>query len=194
MIGSRKVTLQFSVNWLLSIIGVAIVLIVAWVIWPTWRSTLTFAAPVLGGSAALIAAFNALDSRVSQLLQARKAVALDFILRWLSSEFHDAKKISREVMTYFRAHPTVGDQKAYLEGDPDRFARATDVLNLFEAMAIAVRTEMADFAIVHRFFRSYALAYWHVMEGVIKARRAEKENTRLYQEYEWLFGQWSPKD
>ncbi len=194
MIGSRKVTLQFSVNWLLGICGVAILLIVAYVLWPTWRSILVFATPVLGGAGVLIAALNALDSRISQLQQSRQAVALDFILRWLSSEFHNAKKTSRDVMKYFREHPGVGDQKQYLEADADRFAQATDVLNLFEAMAIAVRTEMADASIVYRFFRSYALAYWHVMKGVIEARRAEKENTRLYQEYEWLFGQWSPKD
>jgi len=94
-------------------------------------------------------------------------------------------------MEFFRQNPGVVDQKKHLNEDANRFAGATDVLNLFETMSIAIQTEMAEETILFRFFRSYALGYWHVMEAVIKARRAEKENSRLYQEYEWLFAHWS---
>jgi hypothetical protein len=191
MIGSRRITLKFPVNWLLAICGLAIALIVAYIEKPDWRPFLLFSAAVVGGAAALIAASNALDTRISQIEQTRKAVALDFILRWLGSDFNEAKKTSREVMEYFRQHPGVADQKTYLNADADRFAGATDVLNLFETMSIAIQTGMAEETILFRFFRSYTLGYWHVMEAVIKARRAEKENSRLYQEYEWLFDHWS---
>ena len=69
-------------------------------------------------------------------------------------------------------------------------ANLIDVLNLIEAMAIAVETTIADEEILKRFFRSIVLEYWHITGPFIEARRAEVNNPRLFLETEWLFQRW----
>ncbi len=191
MIGSRKVTLQFSLNWLICVCLVALGLILAFIFGPErWRPILVFTAAILGGSGALIAAINALDSRVAKVEQARRATALDFVHKWNDPQFFHAKKSGREILRALREQETVEDQKRYLEEDPTRLANLFDVLNLFEGMSIAIQTNIADEEAAKRFFRSLVIEYWHITEGFIKARRAERQNVRLLQEFEWLFSQW----
>lgn len=61
-----------------------------------------------------------------------------------------------------------------------------DLLNLFEVLAIAIKMNLADEEICKMFFRTIVGRYWHLGEGYIRKRRAERENSRLFQEMEWL--------
>lgn len=191
MIGSRTVTLRFPVNWLIGILVIAGALIGAFIWGPeAWRPSLIFTAAVLGGAGTLMAAFNALDTRVARLDQAKKAVSLQFICRWLAPEFYHAKKGCREVTSELKKR-TFEEQMAYLHEDPARIANMIDVLNVFEALSIAIQTDIADDELARRFFRSVLIEFWHVTEGFVKARRAERQNARLLQDFEWLFKQWA---
>src|SRR6185503_21160021 len=158
MIGSRTVTLRFSVNWLIGIFVIAGGLIVAF-LWGSeaWRPSLIFTAAVLGGAGTLMAAFNALDTRVARLEQAKKAVSLQFICRWLAPEFYHAKKECRETVTALKQRPRHEDQKAFLDEDPKRLANLIDVCNVFEALGIAIDTDIADEELAKRFFSSVLL-------------------------------------
>lgn len=191
MVGSRNITLQFSVNWLASIMVLAVVLVLLFIFGPaTWRPILIFTAPVLGGAGALIVAFNAVESRTAQVQQAKKAAALEFNLRWLDPALFHAKKNGRQIVKYFKDHPHVEEQKRYLDAEPVLLANLLDVLNIFEAMSIAVQMEMADEEILKRAFRSLVVEYWHVTGDFVKGRRAERQNARLFQDLEWLFNRW----
>lgn len=189
-IGRRKIILQFSVNWLATIGVLALGLVAAFVLEPLWRPVLIFTAPVLGGAAALVAAFNAIEARSSQTEQSKKAEALRFIHRWLDPQLYHAKRNCHQILQHFKDHHRVEDQKAFLDGDSSRQPNLFDILNLFEAMSIAIQEGMADEVILKRFFRSILLQFWHISEAFVRARRAERENTRLLQEVEVLFVKW----
>jgi Domain of unknown function (DUF4760) len=190
MIGSKRISFSIPMNWLIAIAVVALALIAAFILCPQWRTVLLFVAPVLGGAAALIAAFNAIDARSSQTLQSKKAASLGFMQLWLDPPFFHAKKNGRTIIAHFREHSGIEEQKAYLGQDPAYLANLFDILNFFEAMSISIQTDIADEEILKRFFRSLTLEFWHCSETFIRARRAEKSNPRLLQEVEWLFNKW----
>lgn len=191
MIGSRKITLQFSVNWLVGICLVALGLILAFILGPeSWRPTLIFTAAVLGGAGALIAAVNALDSRIAQVQQATMAVSLDFINRWNDPQFFHAKKNGREVVTELRQRQTPDEQIKYLQEVSIRYSNLLEVLNVFEGLSGAIQMGIADEETAKRFFRSIVLEYWHVTEGFIKQRRTERQNVRMLRDFEWLSNRW----
>lgn len=197
MIGSKRIDFSIELNWLVAIGVVAVGLIVAFIVQPTWRPVLLFVAPVLGGSAALIAAFNALETRQVQSDQAaksalatRRATSMNFVHAWMNPAFFHAKKNGRLLLKEFQSNPTAQQQKQYLDTNPDHQANLFDLLNMFEALGLAVRCEVCDEELLKGYFRSVLIEYWHAAEGYIKMRRAERQNARLLQEMEWLFGRW----
>ncbi len=191
MLGSRKITLQFSVNWLIGIVSVALAHLAAFIWGPeSWHQSLIFSAAVLGGSGTLIAALNALDTRVASLEQAKKATALDFINRWNDPSFYHAKKGGREILEEIKKVSTVDEQWKYVQADPVRLANLISVLNFFETVSIGIQTGLADGPLAKQFFRAIALEYWRQTEGMVKKRRADRGNDRLFHEFECLYGQW----
>src|SRR5262249_716634 len=67
MLSSKTITLRFSVNWLVLVIALATALTLSYIyVSPAHRHYLTFIASIIGGSAALLVAVNALDARVAQ--------------------------------------------------------------------------------------------------------------------------------
>lgn len=191
MIGSRKITVQFRVNWLIAVIALGAVLITAYVFVPdSMRPLLIFTVSVLVGAGALIAAFNALDSRYAQLRQSKAEAALDFILCWNAPTFFHAKMSVRETLHGLKGRNTSQEQHAYLDQDPMRLANFTDVFNFFEAMSIAIQADIADEKTAKQFFRSILVEYWNGAEGFIRRRRTERNNARLLRETEWLYDRW----
>ncbi len=191
MIGSRTITLRFPVNWLVAIVIFAIAFVLVYILGPErWHPFVIFGTSVAGGSAALIAAANALDARVSGVQQARITAALGFIASWLNPHFFHAKTSGRQILNWFKEHPNGREQLQYVDADPTLRANLSDVLNVFEALAIAIDVGMIDEEVAKRFFRSIVREWWHQTESYIKARRAERDNTRLFKEFEWLFERW----
>lgn len=190
MIGSQEITIRFRVNWLITVAVVAVVLIGAFVlVADNWRPQLIFAVSVLAGSAALIAAINALDSRYAQLRQAKATAALEYVHRWTEPHFFHAKKSGRETLQAIKGKASE-EQHSYLDQDPMRLANLIEVLNFFESMGIAIDTGIAEEEVAKRFFRSILLEYWNGAETFIKKRRAERNNARLSQETERLYERW----
>lgn len=187
----RELTLRFSVNWLLLIVILAAALIVGFaVLGDRWRPLLVFAASVIAGASALLTAANALDARLAQLQQDRARVAVEFICRWNDPTFFYAKRSGRETLAKLRTLKTPEEKLAYVEEDPTRLANLLDMLNFFECLSIAVQTGVAEEDTARRFFRSISVEYWHAVEDFVRKRRAERQNTRLSQEMEWLFNRW----
>lgn len=186
----RDFTIRFSVNWLLAIGVLAFGLIAAYYFASAEiRSAIAFAAAVLAATGAMLAAVNALDARVAALLQAKVTVAMDYGHRWNNPDFSRAKEGGREMLRAFKGL-TIEQQKKWFEENAIRWAYVVDVLNFFESMAAAVRTDYADEETLKRLFRSLLAEYWHAMKAFMERRRAERLNPRLMQEMEWLFERW----
>ncbi|MDX2262706.1 MAG: DUF4760 domain-containing protein [Gemmatimonadales bacterium] len=183
-------TFSFRVNWFVLILVVAAALIAAFILKPEWRPVLLFVAPVLGGSAALLAAYNAIDARLAGAEQAKKAVSLQFLHCWLNPSFSQPRKHGYEILAFLKANHNVVDQKKWLEEDPSRLASLFDILNVFETMSSCIQEDLADAKLLERSFRSLVREYWHASSAFVKARRDERNNARLLREVEWLFNQW----
>jgi hypothetical protein len=191
LLGQRKINLELSVNWLVAPFVVAIVLLLLFIFGrPDWRPALVFGAAVVGGAAALTTAINALDARIAQAKQARIDAALAAVYRWNTPELHHVKKNCREMVEHFKAHAALEEQVAYIKADVARLMNLFDLLNSFEALALAVSADVVDEAIAKRFFKSMCVHYWHTFEKWIRNHRAERDNARLYREFEALYERW----
>ena len=191
MIGKKKVKLEFSINWLIGIFLVAAVLIGMYVLGPqNWRPSLVFSAAVLAGAATLTNAANGVEARASQARSARVVAALAYIDRWNAPQFYHCKKNGRAVLDTFKKTPRVEDQIAYLDGNAEYHANLVDLLNQFESLSIAITKEVVDEETARQFFRSIVGTYWHTTEGYIRKRRADRDNARLFREFEALHERW----
>lgn len=196
--GAKKVRLEFSLNWLLLVPLAGAGLIVAFIfVSDNVRPILIYSSAVAAGAAALITAINNVDSRTSAIASkatetnhAKVCAALGFCDRWNSPEFFRSKHAGRESILALRTRPNIEAQLAFLEEDAERRVGLMDILNFFEAMSIAMTKGVICEETAKAFFRSIVIEYWHGMEGVIKKRRAERGNTRLYQEFEALYNAW----
>jgi len=191
MLGSKKIALNISLNWLLGIFVIAVALIAAYLFGPAnWKPALVFSAAVLAAAATLANAANGLDSRGAQAAQARVVAAMGYIDRWNSPQFFHCKKNGRAVIEYFKAHPELREQLGYLEQNPDANGNLIDVLNQFEALEIGIRRNVVDEDTAKEFFRSVVIQYWHTTEAYTRHRRAERNNARLQKEFEALYQRW----
>ncbi len=190
MIGSHKINLRISVNWLVLVLLLAISLIIAYIfISQDLRHYIVFSASVLAGAGAALAAVNALDARFAQLQQSKALNALDFAHKWTDPALFHARKAGRETLQFFKGK-TLVQQKAYLDEDATRLANLIDVLNFFETLSVAIHKDIADEEMSRRWFRSVLNEYWHTAQDFVKNRRAERNNARLLVELEWLFERW----
>jgi hypothetical protein len=180
------VQLKFSINWLRWIIYAALLLIVAYIIFPRWHDVLVFIAAVLGGIGVLISAMNEIDARREEINHGQARTALRFIADWNSPNFYHAKNKGREMLDHFEKNGP-GDCEYLAE----RLQNLMDVLNFFEELSIAIQLDHADDAIARRFFRSIVVHYWQVTEPWVKKRRAAKSNSRLLCEFQTLAESWS---
>ena len=171
-------TFSFRVNWFVLLLVVAAALIAAFVFKSEWRPVLLFVAPVLGGSAALLAAYNAIDARLAGAEQARRH-SLQFLHCWLNPSFSEPRKHGYEILAFLKANHNVVDQKKWLEEDPSRLASLFDILNVFETMSSCIQEGLADTKLLERSFRSLVREYWHASSAFVKARRDERNNARL---------------
>jgi len=92
MIGDQTIKFNLTLNWLIGVVLIAVILIGAfWLGKESWQPSLIFTASVLGVTAALVAAAHAIETRIEQVQQTKKAAALDFIIRWNNPPFSYAK-------------------------------------------------------------------------------------------------------
>lgn len=192
-LGATNVSVTIRVQWLLLLLLLPVAMIVAYpLVSPASQQALVFAAGIVGGTAALIAAASAIEIRSARLQQSQVAEALAFIKLWLDPQFFHAKTNGREILKEIKAqHGNVPKQKELLDANPQKYSNLTDILNFFEALSVAIQVEAADNDTARRFFRSLLMEYWHVMREFIEARRADRQNDRLLRELQWLFSDWT---
>lgn len=196
--GSREVTLRLSVNWFSCIVGAAILLIAAYAyVSEQHRPIVQFAGVVLGGTAALLAFANTLDTRSEQLRQAevlrqaqKKQLAFDFIHRWNDPQFFHTRKNAGAALIEFKNIPEE-HKKTFLTAERDKVVNSIDMLNFLETISLAIHQDMADEETLRRFFRSIVIGLWQNGSNFIEARRAERSTPRLFIETQRLFDQWS---
>ena len=87
-----KVTLTFSVGWLVTMGAISAGLIAAFIFVPVrFQPLLTFSTAVMAGAALVTTVINDLDERITQGESARLSAALDFFTRWNAPDFFIAK-------------------------------------------------------------------------------------------------------
>ncbi len=208
-VGEREVVFRIKLRWLWAIAALAVGLIV----WFGFASTATrplivFIAAVIAGAGTLTTAINNIDQRAELAAregenarrsaeslaatshEARVAAALEVFYRWNSPQFFHCKKGVRETLEKFKATSKIDDQLEYLAGHADRWPNLFDMLNVFEALNIAIDNHVVDEPTAKRFFRSIVRRYWHQTEPIINKLRADHQNGRLYCEFESLFKRW----
>ena len=178
--------LKFSVNWLRWIIYSAVLLVIAYIVFPRWHDPLVYIAAILGGIGVMISAMNDIDVRKEQLEADRVCRAMQFLTDWIHPNYYHAKSKAREVLQHIEKNgPGPHD---YIT---ERLQNMIDVLNYFETMSIAIQIGHADEEIAKRFFREMIVDYWQISEPWIKNRRGEKKNPRLLLEFQKLAAKWS---
>jgi hypothetical protein len=65
-------------------------------------------------------------------------------------------------------------------------------MNFYEVLSVAIQNDMTEEEVAKRLFRSLVNECWHSAEAFVKKRRAERNNSRLLAELEWLFKRWNP--
>lgn len=188
---TTKVSLNITISWTwITIIGAGFLIILYAQADEDHRPLYIFIATVLGASCALLSALSTVIQRQEMIKQSKIQVAFDFINRWNNPQFYHARKEGRAALTTIRQLPTTEAQRSWLD-DGEKWSNLIDILNFFESLGIAIRRESADTETAKQFFRHIITGYWQVFEKVIKERRAERSNPRLFIELEWLFNEWS---
>jgi len=185
--GSRRITLRIPVNVFIAITVVVLGMIGGFVFGPdTWHPYLVYAAAALAGGGGLMGVANAMDARTAAGTREKRLTAMAFARDWNNPHFFHAKTNGRQILEYFKKNGHIDDQKKYIASVPALESNLNDVLNFFEALAVAIALELAEDETAKRFFRSIASQYWNAAEAFIRNKRAERNNARLYQELEWL--------
>jgi hypothetical protein len=190
MLGSKKLVLAVRWNWLVLIAIFVMLLVLAFALFEKNRAIIVFIASVLAGASALTAAANAMDARSEQQKHARILVALDYVSRWNSPLFYHAKVKSRQAMSLIKTLTGDEDFRNFSKEQSDNLQNLFDAINFFEELSIAIQRDAADSETAKSFFESILSRCWHDTERFIKYRRAEKKNSRLLREFEWLHTQW----
>ncbi len=190
--GRKKITLTFSVNWLIAISLIGVTLVIAYALSPeATRKVLVFAASVIAGIAGLFAAANAIDARLAAVDLGRKAAALTFFERWNDPKSYHRKIGARKGLKAIENLNQNSEFTAYEEKNPDDYQNILDLLNFFEELAVAIRLGLADEEVVKRGFRGPITRTWHRTKKFVESRRSERNNARIWQELEWLSQRWA---
>ena len=159
---------------------------------PENRAVYVFIASALGLFTGAITLLVRLYQRERQLEQARRTTAFDFALRWTAPKFYDTRRKGREIYKELKNTPNKSDKQQLDElcQDDEKWSNFIGVINFFEILGLAVHDKQADEETAKNFFRGIIVGYWNVFGPVIKARRAEQDNARLFHWFETLHDKW----
>ena len=154
------------------------------------RPAIYFIGIVVGSSAALLAFVNALDIRSAQRQQVKMQAALDFVHRWNDPQFFHTRKNAGPALLQFKELPEER-KKTFVRENREIANDIVDMLNVLEALSIAIQKDLVDEEFARLFFRGIVVGFWQNGQGFIETRRAERGNPRLFTELQKLFVQWS---
>lgn len=117
-----------------------------------------------------------------------KARALEFVARWREFGFMERRRAFVRTLAVIRQRNQRGDIAPELVADDAELrSTASEILNFFEELSIAVQEGVADFAVVQRYFAGIAPYQW--AECAPFSAMSQKKDPGMYVEAEWLVRQ-----
>jgi hypothetical protein len=171
-----------------TVIGVlAIGLIVAFVVAPSARTSLTFAAAVIAGATAVYSTYYAAANIRGQVELSRKQTSLRFIEAWPSNDRSSERQRLREI----NAHELSPEQLvAKMTEDKDLERAARTHLNFIHAMAIAIRSDTADESLLYDYFHLIVEDTMELVQAFIVSQRAKHDRREIWIHAEELGVNW----
>ena len=190
-----KISVNMAIVWASAATVIAGILILSFVYDEGNRTVYIFIASALGFLTGIVTLLARLHQNERQLEQARRTAALGFIMRWMDPNFDDTRRKGRALYDELKAEqqntaPATDSQQIRLQGlrqNGEKWSNFVDITNFFEALGIAYHHKQVDESIIRDFFRGITIAYWNVFEPAIKARRTQRDNTRVLQWFQNLY-------
>jgi hypothetical protein len=138
------------------------------------RKVITYGSSLFGAMVALLTLIYT-SQTIRQANDERKnAAAAKFIERWNTPSLTPIK-LQWWTLNHELDQLTPEGRSTMLAADPPKRMTATEVLNFFEEMAVAVNTTSADEELLKRFFRTIVLAHWARYSYWITEHRKQTE-------------------
>jgi hypothetical protein len=187
-------TISVGVSFLAAV-GVAILTLMFYRGSKDTRDTLNFF--VLAGALAggVVSAFylwagvkTTIAQRHAAAAEQKIQFALQFLTRWNDPDMGKLRREWRELMAEIEAAPK--GIVVLIEHDMPKRTIVADVLNFFEEMGYAARSDAADLATLRQSFHYLSLTYFRLTRPWIEFRRSPVGAGTAWSNFEWLCDQW----
>lgn len=169
-----------------------------------YRETLTFLVTALatsaGGASAVYALRSIKQSAASQELDRQQSKetqlidrTLSYIARWNDPQYWQAKKTASE-FNLLRKNQIINNEeqflKDYLDKNTDAKQDLLNILNLLEEIALSVQKGILKEDLLHDYYRGIILSFCETFKCLIKQRRKEQNNEKIYKALTDLYEKW----
>jgi hypothetical protein len=190
------VKIQFPVTVSLLLVLAVVTLTGLWIECPTWRNGINFFGVASGIAAGLLSAFyvgKALQVTIHQrdksLTDDKISRAFALAIRWNEPNMAPLRREWRALLEEIEQRN--GDQVCdVVKSDIKKRTVVSDVLNFFEEMAYAAKSEVADVETLREIFGSIAVRYFNQISPWIHRYRTDKNQSSAYIHFEWLYNKW----
>ena len=198
--GSKKspgdvVKLNVVVTFALLLAIAVIVLTWIFAAKPSWQPAMKFLGAATGVAAGILSAYYigsglkvTIEQRDQSLLDEKISRAFKFARSWNDPNLTDLRAKWRAVLD--EVDGKTGDEVCHILTDHAKRTVATDVLNLFEELAYAARSGVADIETLRNVLRSIVERYFSAMEPWITRHRRDKHQPTAFEHLEWLRNEW----
>jgi hypothetical protein len=192
-------TIQVTVGYLI-VYGLVIALIAG--ILAFWysrsnddmRKVIAYGSSLFGAMVALMTLLYTAQNIRQANDERKRSAAAKFVERWNTPGLTSSKK------DWWSLNDELGklspeERAKTLEAELSKRMTATEFLNFFEEMAVAINTASADEELLQRFFRTVLLTYWDRYSYWITEHRKTTGKVRVYIEFQQVVERWmeSPK-
>ena len=153
------------------------------------RKVITYGSSLFGAMVAMLTLIYTSQTIRQDNDERKNAAAAKFIERWNTPSLTPIK-LQWWTLNHELDQLTPEGRSTMLATDLPKRMTATEVLNFFEEMAVAVNTMSADEEFLKRFSRTIVLAYWSRYSYWITEHRKRDGNSRVFVEFQKLAEAW----
>jgi hypothetical protein len=150
-----------------------------------------FGAGVATAAAIATAFYTARTLQIAHVKHEREPqeVSARFAERWNDASMFHVRKACHEIIEMRNDERDKVKEK--IEADGTARSNIVHILNFLEELAVAVRTERADYTYSKRMFAGIVINVYHVAQHWIDEERKRRGRPQLWVELRWLYEQWS---
>jgi Domain of unknown function (DUF4760) len=186
-----RVVVTASILLLISVVALTCIYVKE----PTWQPGIRFFGGAAGVAAGILSAYYVgrglkvtIEQRDRALKDDKITTAFDLARCWNDPNLTQLRAEWRGVLD--EVDGKTGDEVCEILRDRQKRTVATDVLNFFEELAYAARSETADIETLRNILRSIVERYYSAMSPWIDRHRRDKHQPTAFEHLEWLRNQW----